>query len=301
MKRKNHYLFLILLIYVVLQAYWWLYTIYNLSAAVTPDQVALDRKFVMILGEGAVFFMILSVGFFLTYRSLRKEVQVSTQQKNFLLAITHELKTPIASLKLYIQTLLKRDLEEVKKNDILKRCIKDADRLNGLVENILLATKIDDEGFPLMKVDFDLSEMMESITLDLLENSGRNVSVEFFIQPEVKFHADKDAFESIITNLVSNAIKYSPDESTVCVTLVHKDGETALSVSDEGAGVSRDERLRIFEKFYRSGNEETRKQKGTGLGLYIVKKMVHQHEGIIEVKPNKPKGSIFVASFRDRV
>jgi len=282
----------------MLQAYWWLYTIYQLSAEVTPIQTELDRKFIMILGEGAVFFMILSVGFFLTYRSLRKEVQVSLQQKNFLLAITHELKTPIASLKLYIQTLIKRDLDESKQKDILRRCVKDADRLNGLVDNILLATKIDDDGFPLIKEDLDLSEMMESISLDLLENSGRNVSVEFFIQPDVVFNGDKDAFISIITNLVSNALKYSPEESTICVTLVQKEGEVALSVSDEGAGVSRDETQRIFEKFFRSGNEETRKQKGTGLGLYIVRKMVNEHQGVIEVKKNKPKGSIFVASFK---
>jgi len=269
-----------------------------LSEEVINEKDELDRKTSMIIGEGAVFLLILIVGFFLTYRSLRKEVQVSAQQKNFLLAITHELKTPIASIKLYIQTLIKRELEGEKQQDILMRCVKDADRLNGLVENILLATKIDDDSFPLTKENLNLSEMMESISLELLENSGRNVSLEFFIQPDVIFNGDKDAFTSIITNLVSNAFKYSPDESTICVTLVKKDSEVALSVSDEGVGVSRDETYKIFEKFFRSGNEETRKQKGTGLGLYIVKKMVNQHQGIIEVKRNKPKGSIFVASFR---
>jgi|TARA_B110000261_G_C13061413_1_gene348355 signal transduction histidine kinase len=298
MKRTNQYLFLILLLYVILQAAWWLYSIYQLSEEVINEKDELDRKTSMIIGEGAVFLLILIVGFFLTYRSLRKEVQVSAQQKNFLLAITHELKTPIASIKLYIQTLIKRELEGEKQQDILMRCVKDADRLNGLVENILLATKIDDDSFPLTKENLNLSEMMESISLELLENSGRNVSLEFFIQPDVIFNGDKDAFTSIITNLVSNAFKYSPDESTICVTLVKKDSEVALSVSDEGVGVSRDETYKIFEKFFRSGNEETRKQKGTGLGLYIVKKMVNQHQGIIEVKRNKPKGSIFVASFR---
>ena len=298
MKRTNQYLFLILLLYVILQAAWWLYSIHQLSVEVINEKEELDRKTSMIISEGAVFLLILIVGFFITYRSLRKEVQVSAQQKNFLLAITHELKTPIASIKLYIQTLIKRDLEEDKKRDILGRCVKDADRLNGLVENILLATKIDDDSFPLSKENLNLSEMMESISLELLENSGRDVSIEFFIQPDVVFKGDKDAFTSIITNLVSNALKYSPEKSTICVTLVQKDGETALSISDEGAGVIRDETEKIFEKFFRSGNEETRKQKGTGLGLYIVKKMVNQHEGLIQVKKNKPKGSIFVASFK---
>ena len=298
MKRTNQYLFLILLLYVILQAAWWLYSIHQLSVEVINEKEELDRKTSMIISEGAVFLLILIVGFFITYRSLRKEVQVSAQQKNFLLAITHELKTPIASIKLYIQTLIKRDLKEDKKRDILGRCVKDADRLNGLVENILLATKIDDDSFPLSKENLNLSEMMESISLELLENSGRDVSIEFFVQPDVVFKGDKDAFTSIITNLVSNALKYSPEKSTICVTLVQKDGETALSISDEGAGVIRDETEKIFEKFFRSGNEETRKQKGTGLGLYIVKKMVNQHEGLIQVKKNKPKGSVFVASFK---
>ena len=192
MKRTNQYLFLILLLYVILQAAWWLYSIHQLSVEVINEKEELDRKTSMIISEGAVFLLILIVGFFITYRSLRKEVQVSAQQKNFLLAITHELKTPIASIKLYIQTLIKRDLEEDKKRDILGRCVKDADRLNGLVENILLATKIDDDSFPLSKENLNLSEMMESISLELLENSGRDVSIEFFVQPDVVFKGDKD-------------------------------------------------------------------------------------------------------------
>ncbi|MBO72340.1 MAG: two-component sensor histidine kinase [Flavobacteriales bacterium] len=297
MKRKNLILFTVLLVYVSLQSVWWLYNIYRLSAQVT-DATDMDRKFYMILGEGGVFFIILFTGFLLTYRSFNKEIQVGNQQKNFLLAITHELKTPIASLKLYLQTLLKRTLNPSKQEEILNRSVKDADRLNALVENILLATKIDDNGLPLNPERINLSEMMEKVTLDMLESSGKTVDVEFFIEPEVYFQGDKDAFYSILINLIGNALKYSPEKSSICVTLVQKGKETALSISDEGPGVSMDETEKIFDKFYRSGNEETRSQKGTGLGLYIVKKLVEQHNGMIQVKPNVPSGSIFVASFR---
>lgn len=297
MKRKHHTLFIVLLVYVSIQAIWWLYNIYQLSAEVTPDN-STDRKLNMILGEGAVFFIILLTGFFITYRSLRKEIEVGNQQKNFLLSITHELKTPIASLKLYLQTLIKRDLDVEKQKDILEKSVKDADRLNGLVENILLATKIDDSGFPINAEELDLSSMMQTNALEMLESSGKHVDVEFFIQPDVIFKGDRDAFQSIITNLISNALKYTPEGSTMCVTLVQKGNETALSVSDEGPGVAPAEVDKIFNKFYRSGNEETRNQKGTGLGLYIVRKLVEQHNGIIQVKPNQSKGSIFVASFR---
>ncbi len=297
MKRKNLILFTVLLVYVSLQSVWWLYNIYRLSAQVT-DATDMDRKFYMILGEGGVFFIILFTGFLLTYRSFNKEIQVGNQQKNFLLSITHELKTPIASLKLYLQTLLKRTLNPSKQEEILNRSVKDADRLNALVENILLATKIDDNGLPLNPERINLSEMMEKVTLDMLESSGKTVDVEFFIEPEVYFQGDKDAFYSILINLIGNALKYSPEKSSICVTLVQKGKETALSISDEGPGVSMDETEKIFDKFYRSGNEETRSQKGTGLGLYIVKKLVEQHNGMIQVKPNVPSGSIFVASFR---
>ncbi len=297
MKRKNLILFTVLLVYVSLQSVWWLYNIYRLSAQVT-DPTDMDRKFYMILGEGGGFFIILFTGFLLTYRSFNKEIQVGNQQKNFLLAITHELKTPIASLKLYLQTLLKRTLNPSKQEEILNKSVKDADRLNALVENILLATKIDDNGLPLNPERINLSEMMEKVTLDMLESSGKTVDVEFFIEPEVYFQGDKDAFYSILINLIGNALKYSPEKSSICVTLVQKGKETALSISDEGPGVPMDETEKIFDKFYRSGNEETRSQKGTGLGLYIVKKLVEQHNGMIQVKPNVPSGSIFVASFR---
>lgn len=167
-----------------------------------------------------------------------------------------------------------------------------------LVENILLSTKIDDDKFPLVFEEVNLSEMLQDISIGMLESSGKRVDFEFFIDPDIYFKADKDAFHSIITNLLSNALKYAPEKSAICVTLVKKDGEIAFSISDEGVGVEPAEQSRIFDKFYRAGNEETRNQKGTGLGLFIVKRLVEQHNGIIQVKANKPKGSIFVASFR---
>lgn len=297
MKKRNHILFIFLIVYVVLQSIWWLYNIYDLSAQVKADN-ELRGKLYMILGEGAVFFVIVSIGFFITYRSLNKEIQVNHQQKNFLLSITHELKTPIASLKLYLQTLIKRDLSEEKRTGILHKSIKDADRLNNLVENILLATKIDDNKFPLHFEQFNLSDLIESKSIEMLESSGKMLNFEFFIDPNISFNGDKDAFESILSNLLSNAIKYAPENSSVCVTLVEREGEIALSVSDEGPGIPLKEHRSVFKKFYRTGDEETRNKKGTGLGLYIVKKLVDQHEGLIQIKPNKPKGSIFVISFK---
>ena len=251
----------------------------------------------MIFGEGAVFLIILLASFIFALRILQKELNLSRQQKNFLMAVTHELKTPIASIKLYLQTILKRDLDAEKRNEFLQKSITDADRLNNLVESILLATKIEDHSLELSKITTDLSEFVEQTCLKLLEKNDRGVDLELLIQPDIKESIDPDAWTSIINNLVENAFKYAASGSTVKVHLIQENELLQLIVSDEGPGIPTEEREKIFEKFYRIGNENTRKEKGTGLGLFITKYLVEQSGGEITVKKNSPKGAIFACKF----
>ena len=118
------------------------------------------------------------------------------------------------------------------------------------------------------------------------------------IEPGIHFEIDKTSFPSIILNLLENAVKYSEADSTVTLTLKKNQNTIILSVKDEGAGISDEDKSMIFQKFYRAGNEETRSTKGTGLGLYIVNYLVEQHNGTISVKNNSPKGSIFEIIFQ---
>ena len=258
------------------------------------EKANLDQKLYsriwMVLGEGSVFFILLAVGVWQTLQSFRKEVSLARQQKNFLLAVTHELKSPIASVKLYLQTLQKRELEREKQNEIVAKAIADTDRLGSLVENLLLATKIDRSDYTLYFEEVNLSDLITQIVATHPEN--KRLKTE--IQQGIKMQADKLAFTSVVVNLLENALKYS--EQTVTVKL-QRDKNILLSIIDNGSGIPDEEKQKVFEKFYRIGNEDTRKSKGTGLGLYIVKNLVERHNGTIQIRNNQPSGSIFEIEF----
>ncbi len=304
--------FYLLVAYVFIQFCWWAYSlvqlnseIYNLKLEILTmahegspelliEKANLDQKLYsriwMVLGEGSVFFILLSIGVWQTLQSFKKEVSLARQQKNFLLAVTHELKSPIASVKLYLQTLQKRELEREKQSEIVAKAIADTDRLGSLVENLLLATKIDRSDYMLHFEELNLSDLLAQIATTHPEN--KRLKTE--IQQGIKMQADKLAFTSIVVNLLENALKYS--EQTVTVKL-QNDKNILLSVIDSGAGIPDDEKQKVFEKFYRIGNEDTRKSKGTGLGLYIVKNLVERHNGNIHIRSNQPGGSIFEIEF----
>ena len=294
--RKIYWLFIVLLLYVFAQSLWWLYNIYHLTIEHnTPSDVS--RKLWMVLGEGGVFLIILSIGFYITYKSFKKEIQFSNQQRNFLLSITHELKTPIAATKLYLQTLHKRDLDKEKQNDIILKSLDETNRLNDLVENILTVTSLEENAYVLIKEKFNLSESIQNIALKMMETNKRNIDFEFIIQPDVYLNADKNSVQMILVNLIGNAIKYTHEKTAVIISLFEKEGHIAFSISDNGPGIPKEDKDKVFEKFYRIGNENTRKTKGTGLGLFIVKQLVEQNNGTVLLKRNKPSGCIFVCTF----
>ncbi len=253
----------------------------------------LRTRWMMIIGEGAVFIFLLAFAFVKVRNTFNKEAALAAQQKNFLLSVTHELKSPIASIKLALETLLKRDLEKEKQTMLLSNAVNDSDRLNKLVENILLAARIDNSSFELYKENVNLSEYIEEGMKQTIQLFNPTQKIQLDIQPNITFGIDKTIFPSILLNLFENAVKYSPESSIIKIILKEQGNGVTLSVSDEGAGISEKEKQKIFRKFYRVGSEEIRKTKGTGLGLYIVKYLVEKHDGTISVKNNHPKGTIF--------
>ena len=128
--------------------------------------------------------------------------------------------------------------------------------------------------------------------------TSQGVPVGFTIEDNIRMKADVSAMTSVIINLVENAYKYSPKNSEIDVQLFQKENEVFFIVKDEGVGIKEADKEKIFDKFYRVGNEDTRATKGTGLGLFIVKEVVVFHNGSIKLKPNKPKGSIFEVKFQ---
>ncbi len=255
----------------------------------------LHKRWIMIAGEGTVFLILLTFGIIKTQRTFKKEIALSEQQNNFLLSITHELKSPLASNKLQLQTLLKHELPREKQLVLLSAALHDAERLISLTDNLLLAAKIESHDFSLFNEETDVSQFVEHILSPLSADKKDNLKLD--IQPGIYLQVDKMAFPSIVLNLYENARKYSDEGSPVTISLKKHGQKISLSCSDEGYGISDAEKHHVFKKFYRIGSEETRKSKGTGLGLYIVKGLVEQHQGQITLKDNKPKGSVFEIQF----
>lgn len=255
----------------------------------------LNKKRFMIIGEGSVFLIILLFGIVRVRKTFQKETQLALQQSNFLLSVTHELKSPIASARLQLETLLIRDIDKAKQREILVNAISDTDRLNALVENILVAAQIDKSNFVLHRQTVNVSQYITQ----LLARPGiaGDHKLHSVIQPDIFMEIDNINFASIVLNLIDNACKYSSAGSKITVELKKTDRKIYLNVMDEGKGISDEEKKRVFEKFYRVGDEKTRTSKGTGLGLYIVNYLVQQHRGTIKILDNKPKGTVFQVEF----
>ena len=246
----------------------------------------------MILGEAIVFVFSLVLAIWFINRGYNKEMKAAQLRRNFLLSITHELKSPIASIKLILQTFQKRILPKEQQDKFTESAVKEADRLNNLVNDLLLAAKIETT-YQLNIEEIDLSL--------LLENLIKNLKVKFpdvafkLNMPEQNIHlfGDKLGMTSVIINLLENAVKYSPAPANIKISLDQFNNNATLEIADQGIGIDDVDKKRIFDQFYRIGNEDTRKTKGTGLGLFIVKQVVKAHQGSIKVVDNEPKGSIF--------
>lgn len=283
--------------------------IYNLklqllqaSQLAGPEQIILkselDQKLShriwMVLGEGAVFVFILLVGFRAVKNSIDRELKLAEQQKNFLLSVTHELRSPLASVKLQLQTLISRKLDDDKKEMLQTRALKDVNRLEKLVENLLLVNKVESGKLPLQLSEEDSTKLISRLLEDHYSTEKTEGKIVFQNTEEVLVSVDRMAIESVLINLIDNALKYG-DGTTVNITLEKqtKGNSVVLKIADEGSGVPDEEKEKIFERFYRIGNEEVRKTKGTGIGLYLVKLLVESHDGTVKVSNNDPSGALF--------
>ncbi len=243
--------------------------------------------------EGAVMLLLLIWGIVWIYQSLNRILGLNKRQNNFMLAITHELKTPISSAKLYMETLLKRKLDITQQEQFIRNSIIEINRLRDLVDNILLASQLENSKFETQKVETNVSKLISQCidNFALPRNLGQRIVKD--IEENIFLETDEAALDAILTNLLSNAIKYSPSYKPVEVCVKQANSHTLICVKDQGAGISDEDKKRVFEKFYRVGDESTRKTKGTGLGLFIVKNLVNHLGAKLVVRDNVPNGSIF--------
>jgi K+-sensing histidine kinase KdpD len=279
---------------VVLQFLWWGYQIIDLGSLVDSSDAESSRRVFMILGEGAVFIMILLAGFWQIQKSIKKEIELSQSQNNFMLSVTHELKTPLTSIQLALQTLSSRKLSPEQMQSLIDKAISENDRLKVLIDNIIHASSIESKGISADKSDIDLKIIVENIIAKSNKRLEKNL-VNLDCQKPIKLFADTFMIETSIINIIENAIKYAGTHQ-IEVEIKKTQSHCLISISDMGPGIDEKEQPYIFDKFYRIGNEETRIKKGSGLGLYIAKQFIKLHNGDIYYKKNNPCGSIFTIS-----
>jgi two-component system, OmpR family, sensor histidine kinase CiaH len=252
------------------------------------------RKHNQYVAEGATFLLVIAIGAVIVLLSFRKRLQLTQQQNNFMLAVTHELKTPLAGIKLSLQTLRKRKLTEEQAAKMIDNSVYETERLNELCNNILLSTQLDGKQYLASMAPFSMKELIETCVSDF---QNRYPNVTYLCNNYIKqedFMGDAFLWKISLNNLLENAKKYAGAHGPITVDAFESNEQIVIQVLDSGPGIPDAEKKRIFEKFYRTGDEKTRMSKGTGLGLHIVRKAIEWHGGTIIMADNKPKGNIAI-------
>jgi two-component system, OmpR family, sensor histidine kinase CiaH len=248
------------------------------------------------IGEGSTFFLLIVLSAIYVFRAVRRQFMVQAQQENFMMAVTHELKTPLSVTRLNLETLQKYNLDPEKQKKLIRITLDETERLNFLTNNILVSAQMEAQGYESPKEELDFSDLLKD-RLQELRNFFPDRELREKIDPEIAIRGDAVLLQMLINNLVENAIKYSPKDATITATLKKQGSKIELIVTDEGPGIPDPEKKKIFDKFYRIGDEATRKKQGTGLGLYLCKRIAKDHNGDIMVTNNEAGGSNFIVTF----
>lgn len=268
----------------------------GLAVALNVGWILLNLREVVLMILGIIFFALIITGLTLNTIFLLREIRRNEQHDAFINAVTHELKTPIASIRLYLETLKSRELPETKRQEFYNIMLADSDRLLATVEQVLQAgrTRELDRGSEFSEVD--LGKLL-SETIDLVKTRYKldDAAVRYTAPPEeIKIVGDEDELQSAFTNLLDNAVKYSGDAPKIAVRLKSSVMNKAdVYIRDSGIGIPPGDLKRVFKRFYRVSRSSAG-PKGTGLGLSIVRAIVIRHGGRVGVESKgEGKGSTF--------
>lgn len=319
--RRTTVIYWMLLIYIIAALAWWFislekqntriaqlqYNSINIEKnSLSPSQLT-DKTFAIdkevkkntwkYVAEGVTFLILILIGAVFVYRSISRQLKIQQQQQNFMMAVTHELKTPISVARLNLETLQKYNLDEEKKQKIIRTTLDETSRLDFLTNNILVAAQLESNNFKAEKEELDLTALLKDCIRQFSNRfPERNFTED--IEGDTDIKGDSLLLQMLINNLLENAAKYSPKGSPISTSLKKYRSGIELQIKDQGIGIDETEKDKIFNKFYRIGSEATRKTKGTGLGLYLCRKIAKDHNGDITMTNNEPQGSIFAVTFK---
>lgn len=269
------------------------------QAAIWAESRRRSRMFAL---EGSVFVLVLGAGVWFQARAYRRELRNSEQQSNFVSAVTHELKSPLTTIRLFGELARREGLTPEKRTEIGTRILESTDRLNQLVDQILLARTLEGDHFQLERQPVELGGWLEGwagTAGQVARNAGFTLELHREEQGQPCWIlADPKALESVLANLFGNAMKYSPEKGLLSIHLTRTRQFVELQVRDQGIGFDETEAPLLFDRFYRAGSELRRTTKGTGLGLYIVKELVLRMEGRVRAESDGPgRGATFAVTW----
>lgn len=305
--RRRHSFVYNLIIFVLAQLVWlavlllWIYwyvtnnLIFEQVGEKVSPQIVYDTPSVFPFVGGIVLLVGLSFSLVLIFRHLNVQIKLTTLYDNFIANVTHELKSPLSSIQLYLETLNSRDVPDEKRKEFYDLMIRDSERLKNLINSILEIAAMDKKKFHRDFEVYNADETIEKIVLESAEQFNLEKDrISFNGKANCEVLLDRDAIRTVFNNLVDNAIKYNVNQLKINVNLKRHNKTIEIEFADNGIGVSRDQIKKIFQKFHRIYDQDIPNVKGTGLGLYVVREIIKSHNGKITViSEGKGKGTTF--------
>jgi signal transduction histidine kinase len=228
---------------------------------------------------------------------ITQQKEEEARKDDFINIASHELKTPITSMKLYVNSLLFRikEMNDNKTSAIVQNILHQTDRLHELVNDLLDVTRLHTGKLNFTREAFFINDVLQKAVNDL-QMTTRHHKIIYQKNHLLKVHADKFRIEQVVINIITNAIKYSPPNTTITVTLKKKDNKAIVSIKDEGLGIIKEQQRKIFDRLYQVTEPKEKTFPGLGIGLYISKQIIKRHKGVIWVESEKGKGSTFFFS-----